>query len=79
MTLKRIRYCDECGEVIEPDKPFISTEGIYVDGLVNNGEGVDIVTDQDICSPDCLYAFVRARFDSCVREENDGGAECPEE
>ena len=69
MTLRHMRFCDECDCEIKTDDYFIGTEGIYVDGR-GNGEGVDIVKDEDFCSPDCLFAFVRAKFQSVtIRDE----------
>ena len=69
MTLRHIRFCNECDCEIKTDDDFIGTEGIYVDGH-DRGEGVDIVKSEDFCSPDCLFAFVRDKFKSVtIRDE----------
>ena len=66
--LTRKRYCDECKEEINQGEPFIATEGIYIDGVKDEEDGIDIANDEDFCCPDCLYAFVRSKFQSCVNE-----------
>ena len=61
MTLKYIRFCNECDCIIPNDADFIGIEGIYIDGQ-DRGNGVDIVKGEDFCSPDCLFGYVRAKW-----------------
>ena len=61
MTLRQIRFCNECDKEIPRDADFIGTEGIYVEGK-GREDGTDIVKDEDFCTPECLCVYIKARM-----------------
>jgi len=67
MSLRHIRFCDECDKEIPRDANFIGTEGIYIEGK-EDGEGTDIVKDEDFCSPECLCAYVKKKMKEITSE-----------
>lgn len=57
MSVTPVRHCDECGDVIQSDDPYITFKDV-----TNHRFCKPIITPCDFCSLDCLHKFIEKKM-----------------